>query len=95
MADASGELSFTNRYQLGADPYLQVVSAETIELLNERDEVDILRRRMEACVLLFKALGGSWDLPTFQATSSQLHALIITLRDLMPTRRRATFVSTQ
>src|ERR1700693_372783 len=39
---------FTNRYQLGADPYLQVVSAQTIALENERNQVDILRRRLEA-----------------------------------------------
>jgi NodT family efflux transporter outer membrane factor (OMF) lipoprotein len=52
---------FTTRYQLGADPYLQVVSAETIELQNERNEVDILRRRIDASVLLIKALGGGWD----------------------------------
>ena len=52
---------FTNRYENGADPYLQVVSAQTIELLNERNEVDILRRRMDASVLLIKALGGGWD----------------------------------
>jgi len=52
---------FTNRYQQGVDPYLQVVSAETIALQNERNEVDILRRRMDASVLLIKALGGGWD----------------------------------
>jgi NodT family efflux transporter outer membrane factor (OMF) lipoprotein len=52
---------FTNRYAGGVDPYLQVVSAQTIALLNERNEVDILRRRMEASVLLIKGLGGGWD----------------------------------
>jgi NodT family efflux transporter outer membrane factor (OMF) lipoprotein len=52
---------FTNRYQSGVDPYLQVVTAQTIALLNERNEVDILRRRMDASVLLIKGLGGGWD----------------------------------
>jgi len=33
-----GDEIFTNRYQLVADPYLQVVSAETIALQNERNE---------------------------------------------------------
>jgi len=56
---------FTNRYQLGADPYLQVVSAETIALENERNDVDILRRRMDASVLLIKALGGGWTFPSY------------------------------
>jgi NodT family efflux transporter outer membrane factor (OMF) lipoprotein len=58
---------FTNRYIGGADPYLQVITAQTIALQNERNDVDILRRRMDASVLLIKGLGGGWDssqLPT-------------------------------
>jgi NodT family efflux transporter outer membrane factor (OMF) lipoprotein len=57
---------FTDRYIGGADPYLQVLTAQTIALQNERNDVDILRRRMDASVLLIKALGGGWtvsDLP--------------------------------
>jgi NodT family efflux transporter outer membrane factor (OMF) lipoprotein len=52
---------FTNRYIGGADPYLQVITAQTIALQNERNDVDILRRRMDASVLLIKGLGGGWD----------------------------------
>jgi NodT family efflux transporter outer membrane factor (OMF) lipoprotein len=61
---------FTNRYEGGVDTYLQVITAETIELANERNAIDILRRRMDASVLLIKALGGGWsvsNLPTFGA----------------------------
>lgn len=57
----------TNRYREGADPYLQVLAAQTIALANERNELDILRRRVDASVLLIKALGGGWtsaSLPT-------------------------------
>ncbi len=61
---------FTNRYQAGVDPYLQVVSAETIALLNERNEVDISRRRMDASVLLIKGLGGGWDVSKLPQISS-------------------------
>jgi NodT family efflux transporter outer membrane factor (OMF) lipoprotein len=50
----------TNRYREGADPYLQVLSAQTIALANERNDLDILRRRVDASVLLIKALGGGW-----------------------------------
>ena len=50
----------TNRYREGADPYLQVLSAQTIALANERNDLDIERRRMDASVLLIKALGGGW-----------------------------------
>lgn len=62
---------FTNRYKGGVDTYLQVITAQTIELANERNAIDILRRRMDASVLLVKALGGGWDtskLPTFGAS---------------------------
>jgi len=52
---------FTARYEGGVDPYLQVVSAQTVELANERNAIDILRRRLEASVLLIKGLGGGWD----------------------------------
>jgi NodT family efflux transporter outer membrane factor (OMF) lipoprotein len=52
---------FTYLYEGGADPYLDVVTAQTIELANERNAVVILQRRMDASVLLIKALGGEWD----------------------------------
>jgi outer membrane protein TolC len=61
---------FTDRYEAGVDPYLQVVSAQTIALLNERNEVDILRRRMDASVLLIKGLGGGWDVSSLPKISS-------------------------
>jgi outer membrane protein TolC len=52
---------FTDLYEGGADPYLQVVTAETVALRNERNGIDILRRQMDASVLLIKALGGGWN----------------------------------
>jgi len=65
VADAKREVElFTYRYEGGADPYLQVVTAQTVELLNERNAIDILRRRMDASVLLIKGLGGGWDAST-------------------------------
>jgi NodT family efflux transporter outer membrane factor (OMF) lipoprotein len=57
---------FTNRYRGGVDNYLQVITAQTVALQNQRNEIDILRRRIDASVLLVKALGGGWtvaDLP--------------------------------
>jgi outer membrane protein TolC len=50
------------------DTYLQVVTAQTTALSNERNDIDIMRRRMDASVLLIKALGGGWttaQLPKF------------------------------
>ena len=52
---------FTSLYEGGADPYLQVVTAQTTLLFNQRNEIDILRRQMDASVLLVKAIGGGWD----------------------------------
>jgi NodT family efflux transporter outer membrane factor (OMF) lipoprotein len=61
---------FINRYQGGVDNYLQVITAQTIALTNERDEIDIQRRRMDASVLLIKALGGGWNTGNLPAISS-------------------------
>jgi NodT family efflux transporter outer membrane factor (OMF) lipoprotein len=52
---------FTNRYVGGVDNYLQVITAQTVLLTNQRNDIDIKRRRMDASVLLVKAIGGGWD----------------------------------
>jgi outer membrane protein TolC len=59
-AERSLELS-TNRYTGGLVTYLEVVTAQSTTLANEVTWVDIQRRRMDASVLLIKALGGGWD----------------------------------
>ena len=68
LAAESAEQIFNNRYVGGLDTYLQVVTAQTTALANERNDIDIMRRQMDASVLLVKALGGGWnvtDLPKF------------------------------
>jgi NodT family efflux transporter outer membrane factor (OMF) lipoprotein len=50
----------TNRYKGGVVTYLEVVTAQSTALANERTAVELLTRRMTASVLLVKALGGSW-----------------------------------
>ena len=58
-----------NRYIGGRDTYLQVITTQTAALQNERNATDIQRRRLDASVLLIKALGGGWkagDLPTIE-----------------------------
>ena len=51
------------RYQAGAIGYLEVVTAQSMALSNERTAIEIARRRLDASVLLVKALGGLWDSP--------------------------------
>jgi NodT family efflux transporter outer membrane factor (OMF) lipoprotein len=52
---------FQNRYAGGVDTYLQVVTSQTTALSNERNDIDIRRRQLDASVLLIKALGGDWN----------------------------------
>jgi len=68
-ADRSLEL-FRTRYEGGVDTYLQVITWQTAALQNARNDIDIMRRRLEANILLIKALGGGWnvsDLPQLSA----------------------------
>jgi NodT family efflux transporter outer membrane factor (OMF) lipoprotein len=50
-----------NRYKGGVTTYLEVITAQTIALANERTAVQISGRRMVDSVLLIKALGGGFD----------------------------------
>ena len=71
-AENSQQLAM-NRYKGGLVTYLEVITAQSIALSNERTEVDLLQRRMDATVQLVRALGGGWDLsklPQISSTSS-------------------------
>ena len=49
-----------NQYQAGIVSYLNVIVAQTIVLNNQVTAVNILGRRLNASVLLVKAVGGGW-----------------------------------
>lgn len=49
------------RYRAGAATYLEVAVAETNALQAQLSAVTIQTRRLTACVLLIKALGGGWQ----------------------------------
>ncbi len=51
----------TNRYKGGVATYLEVITAQTTQLANERTAADITERQFAASVQLVKALGGGWD----------------------------------
>jgi outer membrane protein TolC len=63
-----------NRYQGGITTYLEVITAQSIALTNERSAVEVNTRRMTASVDLVKALGGGWntatDLPSAETLRS-------------------------
>ena len=50
-----------NRYKGGVTSYLEVTTAQTVALSDERTAVQISGRRMIDSVLLIKALGGGFD----------------------------------
>ena len=51
----------TARYKSGLDPYLNVISAQTILLNDQQTAVNFRMQAMVASVQLIKALGGGWD----------------------------------
>ena len=51
----------TNQYKAGVVSYLNVISAQTTLLTNERTASSLLGRRLTACVALVKASGGGWS----------------------------------
>jgi NodT family efflux transporter outer membrane factor (OMF) lipoprotein len=56
-----------NRYQTGLDPYINVVTTQTILLADQQTLVTIQVGEMTSSVSLIEALGGGWDqsqLPT-------------------------------
>ena len=59
----------TTQYRGGLVNYLQVITAQTSLLQNQRDSVDLHTRQLLASVSLIQALGGGWStsqLPTTQ-----------------------------
>lgn len=50
-----------NRYRGGIASYLDVITAQNTLLTNQRTAVGIHTRRMQATVLLIKAIGGGWN----------------------------------
>jgi NodT family efflux transporter outer membrane factor (OMF) lipoprotein len=60
------------QYTAGTADYLAVIVLQAALLTAERQEIDILTRRLTASVLLIEALGGGWDESLLPA-HNQLH----------------------
>ena len=51
----------TDRYKLGIDSYLNVITAQTTYLVNRQTLVSLRMQQMTASVQLIEAVGGGWD----------------------------------
>jgi NodT family efflux transporter outer membrane factor (OMF) lipoprotein len=50
-----------DRYKFGVDPYLNVITAQTTLLSNQRTALTLRMQQMTATVQLIEALGGGWN----------------------------------
>jgi outer membrane protein TolC len=51
----------SDRYKLGIDSYLNVITAQTTYLVNRQTLVNLRAQHMTASVQLIEAIGGGWD----------------------------------
>jgi outer membrane protein TolC len=71
----------TDRYRLGIDPYLNVITAQTTLFSNQQTAVNLRITQIVDSVQLVEALGGGWDastLPTAQQIISRGSSLTTT-----------------
>jgi NodT family efflux transporter outer membrane factor (OMF) lipoprotein len=67
VADAHRALDIANdRYVGGLTTFLDVITAQTVLLTNERLSTQLLGQQMVTSVFLVKALGGGWDASSMQ-----------------------------
>jgi multidrug efflux system outer membrane protein len=67
VADAHHALDIANdRYVGGLTTFLDVITAQSVLLANERLSTQLLGQQMVTSVLLVKALGGGWDVSAIQ-----------------------------
>jgi len=55
----------------GIGTYLQVVTSQTVALANERSDIDMVKRRLQANVLLIKTVDRGWDVSIFPSLQAQ------------------------
>jgi outer membrane protein TolC len=62
VASAQRNLNLaTDRYRLGIDPYLNVITAETTFLNDSQTAVNLRTEQLTSAVDLIEALGGGWN----------------------------------
>jgi NodT family efflux transporter outer membrane factor (OMF) lipoprotein len=60
----------TDRYRLGIDPYLNVITAQTTLLTSQQAAVNLGLQQMTSTVQLIEALGGGWDMTQLPAPAA-------------------------
>jgi len=71
VAAAEHSLALSNnRYRGGVATYLEVITAQSAALSDERTAVELSGRRMTDSVLLIKALGGGWSTASLPSAQS-------------------------
>ncbi len=71
VAAAEHSLALSNnRYRGGVATYLEVITAQSAALSDERTAVELSGRRMTDSVLLIKALGGDWSTASLPSAQS-------------------------
>ncbi len=58
----------TDRYRLGIDPYLNVITAQTTLFSNQQTAVNLRILQIVASVQLIEAVGGGWDSSTLPSS---------------------------
>ena len=81
VSSSQRNLDISNdRYRLGIDSYLNVITAQTALLNNQRQAITLRLNQLTSSVQLIKALGGGWDaaqLPkTISESQKNLHATL-------------------
>ena len=79
----------TDRYRLGIDPYLNVITAQTTLFSNQQIAVNLRIQQIVASVQLVEAVGGGWDastLPTPPQIISRDAQLVTTPTPAQPSK---------
>jgi NodT family efflux transporter outer membrane factor (OMF) lipoprotein len=63
----------TDRYLLGIDPYLNVITAQAALLTNQQAAVNFRLQQMTASVQLIEAVGGGWELSQLPSFDDLAH----------------------
>ena len=62
----------TDRYRVGLDPYLDVITAQTALLGDQETAVSLRMEQMTSSVQLIEALGGGWDASQLPSAASMI-----------------------